>query len=434
MSPELVGIIGVVLLIVLFLLRVQVGLSMLIVGFVGYSYIVNPSAAFAVVSLVPYSTVGSYSLSVMPLFILMGMFLSYGGLGRDVFTAVDAWFRQTKGGMAIAAVGACAGFAAVSGSATATAATIGAVALPEMKKYGYSDSLSTACVAVGGTLGILIPPSTVLILYGVMTELSIGKLLMAGLVPGILLAVLLMVTIYVQVRLKPSIAPTRPAAPMKERMASLGLIWPLILIFILVMGGIYGGIFSPTEAAACGAFIALIFSIATKRFSRSAFKGSLDQTVRTSAMLFLILIGANVFGRFLAVTQIPFQLSDFIAGLEVSRYVVMAVIMLIMVFLGCFVEGLSLMVLTIPILYPLIINLGFDGVWFGPFLVVLLNIGMVTPPVGVNVFVTAGVAKNVPIMTIFRGVAPLWLGMIACAILLVAFPQIVTFLPSLMKG
>lgn len=433
MSPEIVGAIGVVLLIVCFLLRVQIGFSMLIIGFIGYAYIVNTSAALSVLSLVPYSSVGAYSLSVIPLFILMGMFLSYGGLGRDVFTAVDAWFRHIRGGMAIATIGACAGFAAVSGSATATAATIGSVALPEMKKYGYADSLSTACVAVGGTLGILIPPSTVLILYGVMTELSIGKLLIAGIMPGLLQAVLLMAIIYIQVRLNPSLAPTRPSTSLKEKIAALRLIWPLIIIFLLVMGGIYGGIFSPTEAAACGAFIALIFSIVTKRFSRQALTGSLDQTVRTSAMLFMILIGANVFGRFLAASQIPFQLSDFIAGLEISPYLVMAVIIVIMVFLGCFVEGLSLMVLTIPILYPLVLSLGFDGVWFGPFLTVLLNIGMVTPPVGVNVFVTAGVAKDVPIMTIFRGVAPLWGGMIACAALLLAFPEIVTFLPSLMK-
>ena len=432
MSPEIVGAIGVVLLIVLFLLRVQIGFSMLIIGFLGYGYIVNFSGALAVLSLVPYSTVATYSLSVIPLFILMGMFLSYGGLGRDVFSAVDTWFRHIRGGMAVATIGACAGFAAVSGSATATAATIGSIALPEMKKYGYADSLATACVAVGGTLGILIPPSTVLILYGVMTELSIGKLLIAGIAPGLLLALLLMIIIYVQVRLNPRLAPTRPSAALKEKLATVKLIWPLIIIFLLVMGGIYGGIFSPTEAAACGAFIALIFSIATKRFSRAALAGSLDQTVRTSAMLFMILIGATAFGRFLAASQIPFQLSDFIAGLQISPYLVMLIIIVIMVILGCFVEGLSLMVLTIPILYPLVLDLGFDGIWFGPFLVVLLNIGMVTPPVGVNVFVTAGVAKDVPIMTIFRGVMPLWIGMIACAALLLAFPEIVTFLPSLM--
>lgn len=432
MSPEIVGAIGVVLLIVLFLLRVQIGFSMLIVGFLGYGYIVNFSASFAVLSLVPYSTVATYSLSVIPLFILMGMFLSYGGLGRDVFVAVDTWARHIRGGMGIATIGACAGFAAVSGSATATAATIGSIALPEMKKYGYADSLATACVAVGGTLGILIPPSTVLIIYGVMTELSIGRLLIAGILPGLLLALLLMIVIYVQVRLNPSLAPTRPSTSLREKVATLKLIWPLIIIFILVMGGIYGGIFSPTEAAAAGAFIALIFSIVTKRFSRAALTGSLDQTVRTTAMLFMILIGATAFGRFLAASQIPFRLSDFIAGLQISPYLVMMVIIVIMVILGCFVEGLSLMILTVPIIYPLVLDLGFDGIWFGPFLVVLLNIGMVTPPVGVNVFVTAGVAKDVPIMTIFRGVMPLWIGMIACAVLLLVFPEIITFLPSLM--
>lgn len=432
MSPELVGIIGIVLLLVCFMLRMQIGLSMLLIGFAGYAYIVNPGAAFSVVGQVPYSTVSYYSFSVMPLFILMGMFLSYGGLGRDVFQAVDVWFRHTRGGMAIATIGACSGFAAVSGSATATAATIGSVALPEMKKYGYSDSMATACVAVGGTLGILLPPSTVLILYGILTELSIGKLLIAGIVPGILQAVLLMATIYIQVCINPSLAPTRPSSLFKDKILALASVWPLIIIFFLVMGGIYGGIFTPTEAAACGAFIALMFSIITRRFSRNAFVESLDKTVRTTAMLFLILIGAMVFSRFLAVSKIPFELSSYIAWLDVSRHVVMALILFMLLVLGCFVEGISLMVLTIPILYPLVTNLGFDGIWFGVVMIVMLNIGMVTPPVGVNVYVTAGVAKDVPLLTIFRGVLPLWLAMIACAVLLVAFPQIVTFLPSLM--
>lgn len=433
MSPELAGIVGILLLLVLFAFRMSIGLSMLAVGFLGYAYLTNISAGVAVLGMSPYNTARFYALSVIPLFILMGMFLSYGGLGRDVYQAVDTWMRHLRGGMAMATIGACAAFSAVSGSATATAATLGTVALPEMKRYKYQDSLATACVAVGGTLGILIPPSTVLILYGILVEAPIGQLLIAGILPGILQAVLFMVTIYLQVKYNTSLAPLRPEAPFREKLASLRKVWPVLVIFLLVMGGIYIGIFTPTEAAAVGAFGALIFSLATKRFSRRVLIDSLDQSARTTAMLFLILIGAIVFSRFLAVTNIPFELSAFIAGLGVSRYIVMALILFLLLVLGCFVEGISLLVLTIPILYPLIIDLGFDGIWFGVVMVVMLNIGLVTPPVGINVYVTAGVAKDVPLMTIFRGVVPLWIAMIACAILLVVFPQIATFLPSLMR-
>lgn len=433
MSPELTGIVAVALLLVLFLLRMQIGISMLLVGYLGYSYLVNPSAGLSVLGMVPYSTASFYGFSVMPMFILMGMLLSYSGLGKDVFQAVDVWLRHLRGGMAMATIGACAAFAAVSGSATATAATIGGVALPEMRRYGYSDSLATACVAVGGTLGILIPPSTVLILYGILVELPIGQLLIAGILPGLLLAALLMLAIYIQVRRNPQLAPTQAEMAFRQKIASLRPVWPVILIFLLVMGGIYMGWFTPTEAAAGGAFIALVYSMIARRLTRKVLSQSLDQTARTTAMLFLILIGAVVFSRFLAVTRIPFELSEVVAGLAVSRYVVMVLILFVLLILGTFVEGLSLMVLTIPILYPLVTGLGFDGIWFGVVLVVMLNIGMVTPPVGMNVYVTAAVAKDVPLMVIFRGVIPLWFAMIACVILLVVFPQIVTFLPNLMK-
>jgi tripartite ATP-independent transporter DctM subunit len=434
MSPEITGVLGVVILLVLFLLKMQVGLSMLIVGFLGYGYLTNQTASLAVIGQVPYSTASTYSLSVIPLFILMGMFLSYGGLGKDIYKAVDAWMRHLRGGMAIATIGACAAFSAVCGSATATAATIGTIALPEMKRYRYDDGLATAVVAAGGTLGILIPPSTILILYGLLTQLPIGKLLMAGLLPGLLQTFLFMITVYIQVRWDPKKAMTLPEASMKEKMAAFKTVWPILAIFVFVMGGIYVGIFTPTEAAAAGAFIAMIFSIITKRFTRGNLADSLDASARTTAMLFLILIGALVFSRFLAVTKIPMELSSMIAAMNLSPYVVIMIIFFVMVILGCFIEGISLMVLTLPILYPLVtVTLGFDGIWFGVLMVIMLNIGMVTPPVGMNVYVTAGVAKNVPLMTIFRGVTPFWIAMIACGLIIIPFPQIVTILPSLMK-
>jgi tripartite ATP-independent transporter DctM subunit len=281
-------------------------------------------------------------------------------------------------------------------------------------------------------MDILIPPSSVLVLYGILTEESIGKLLIAGILPGLLLAALFAVVIYIWVKRDPTAAPVEPAAPFREKVRSLKPIWAVVVIFILVMGGIYRGFFTPTEAAAVGAFISLIVSLVSRRFSRNAMLEALDSGARTTAMLFIILIGAIVFSRFLAVTRIPFELSSYIASLEVSRYVIIGIIVVVMIVLGCFIEGISLMVLTVPILYPLIKNLGFDGVWFGVLFVTLLNIGMCTPPVGINVYVTAGVAKDVPLMTIFKGVVPFWIAMVVAAILLVAFPQIALWLVSFM--
>lgn len=432
MSPVLVGILGVILLLILFMLRMQVGMSMLIVGFLGFAYLSNTSASLTLLGMVPYATAGAYGLSVIPLFILMGMFLSYGGLGKDIFDAANTWVRHIKGGMAMATIAAIAVWSAISGSATATAASLGSVVLPEMKRHNYNDALATACVAAGGTMDILIPPSSVLVLYGLLTEESIGKLLIAGILPGLLLAALFAVVILIWVNHDPTAAPIQPAAPFKEKIRSLKPIWAVIVIFLMVMGGIYKGFFTPTEAAAVGAFVSLIVSLVSKRFSRSAMIGAMEEAASTTAMLFLILIGAIIFSRFLAVTTIPYRLTGFIAGLDVSRYVIIGIIGAALIFLGCFIEGLSLMVLTVPILYPLIIDLGFDGIWFGVFLVTLLNIGMVTPPVGINVYVTAGVAKGVPLMTIFKGVTPFWFSMIFCAILLVAFPGIATWLVSFM--
>ena len=432
MSPELVGILGVIVLLILFGLRMQVGMSMLIVGFVGFAYVSNTSASLTLLGMVPYATAGSYGLSVIPLFILMGMFLSYGGLGKDIFEAANTWVRHIKGGMALATITAIAIWSAISGSATATAASLGSVVLPEMKRHKYNDALATACVAAGGTMDILIPPSSVLVLYGLLTEESIGKLLIAGILPGLLLAALFAVVVFIWVKRDPTAAPVQPPAPFREKIRSLKPIWAVIVIFIMVMGGIYWGFFTPTEAAAIGAFVSLIVSLVSKRFSRGAMIAALEEAASTTAMLLLILIGAIIFSRFLAVTTIPYQLTTFIAGLEVSRYVIISIIAVALIFLGCFIEGLSLMVLMVPILYPLILDLGFDGIWFGVFLVTLLNIGMVTPPVGINVYVTAGVAKDVPLMTIFKGVTPFWISMIFAAALLVVFPEIATWLVSFM--
>lgn len=433
MSPELIGLIGIAVLLLLFAFRMLVGVSMLMVGFLGYCYLVSSKAGLTKLGIDPYVTASNYSLSVVPLFILMGMFLSYGGLGRDLYRAVDTWLGHLRGGMAMATIAACAGFAAVSGSTTATAATMATVALPEMKRYGYKDSLATACVAAGGTLGILIPPSVILVLYGIITFEPIGKLLIAGILPGILQTVLFMGAIYLQVRRNPGIAPLRAETVFSEKIASLRKVWPVLAIFLVAVGGIYLGVFTPTEAGAVGAFAAFIFSLATRHLNKESLIGALDQAARTTAMIFLIVIGATVFGHFLAVTKIPFELSAFVAGLGVSPYFIMSLILLLFVVLGCFMEGIAMLVLTMPIIHPLVIDLGFDGVWFGVVIILMLNIGLVTPPVGLNVYITAGVAKDVRLETIFRGVIPLWIAMVVCAALVVAFPQIVMFLPNLMR-
>lgn len=432
MSPELIGFIGIGILLVLFASRMLVGVSMLMVGFLGYCYLISPKAGLTKLGIEPFVTSSNYSLSVVPLFVLMGMILSYGGLGRDIYRAVDTWVGHLRGGMAMATIGACAGFAAVSGSTTATAATIATVALPEMERYGYKDSLATACVAAGGTLGILIPPSIILILYGIITLEPIGKLLIAGILPGILQTILFMGTVYIQVRRNPDIAPLHPEAAFSEKLTSLKKVWPVLAIFILAMGGIYLGVFTPTEAGGVGAFGAFIFSLAAGHLNKESLVGALDQAARITAMIFLIVIGATVFGQFLTVTKIPFELSAFVAGLGISRYLIMAIILFLFFVLGCFMEGIAILVLTMPIIHPLIIDLGFNGVWFGVVIIIMLNIGLVTPPVGLNVYITGGVAKNVPLQTIFRGVIPFWLAMIMCVALLIAFPQIATFLPNLM--
>ena len=428
------GILGVALLLILFASRMQVGMSMLIVGFLGFTYLSDTSSSLPLLGMVSYAAASAYSLSVIPLFILMGMFLSYGGLGKDIFDAANAWVRHVRGGMAMATIVAIAVWSAISGSATATAATIGTIVLPEMKRRGYNDALATACVAAGGTMDILIPPSSVLVLYGILTEESIGKLLIAGTLPGLLMAALFAGVIYIWVKRYPTAAPIEPPTPFREKVRALKPIWAVVVIFVLVMGGIYRGFFTPTEAAAVGAFISLIVSLVSKRFSLRAMVEALDSGARTTAMLFIILIGAIIFSRFLAVTRLPFDLSSYITTLDVSPYVIIGIIIVLMIFLGCFIEGISLMVLTVPILHPLVIKLGFDGVWFGVLFALLLNIGLCTPPVGMSVYIVAGVAKDVPLMTIFRGVTPFWLAMVFGAILLVVFPQIALWLVSFMKA
>lgn len=434
MSPEIVGLLGVLLLIILIFMKVSVGLSLFLIGFLGISFLADIDSALSQLGSSAFGSANSYSLSVIPLFILMGMFMSNTGLGKDLFKAVDKWIGHFRGGLAIATVGAASIFSAISGSTNATTATLAKICIPEMNEYKYQTNFSTAAVAAGGTLGSLIPPSVLLIIYGSLTSEPIGPLLIAGLIPGILLTFLFIILINIQVRVNPSIAPHKTdKAPMKDRVSSLKNIWPFLIIFIVSIGGIYFGFFTPSEAGGVGAFGAFLATVITKRLTIKSLIDSLDETLRLSVMIFLILIGASLFGKFLALSQIPIFLTTQVANLGMSPYLLLIGILIVYLLLGMILEGIAIMVLTLPIVYPLIIQLGFDGLWFGIIMILLINIGILTPPLGLSVYIISGVVKDVPIAKIFKGVVPVIIAMVAFTVILIIFPKIVTFLPSLIQ-
>ncbi|MFD2043836.1 TRAP transporter large permease [Ornithinibacillus salinisoli] len=433
MNPELIGVVGIIVLLLLFVIRIPIGISLILVGTVGLAFIRDWDSALVQLGTTPFSTASSYSLSVIPLFILMGMFLSYSGFGRDLYTAVDAWIGHIKGGLAMTTIGTSALFSAISGSVNATTATMARISLPEMKKYRYDDALSTSCVAAGGTLGILIPPSVILVLYGILTMEPIGKLLIAGLVPGLLQMALFMLLIYVMVWRNPTLAPVTEKKRFILKLKSLSSVWPFIFLFALSIGGIYYGFFTPTEAGGVGAFGAFILTVVTKRLSWEHFKTSLSETTRLTAAIFFIIIGADIFSKFLALSTIPVKITQFVSNLALPAMGILGLILLVYLILGLFLEGIAIFVLTLPVVYPLITMLGFDGVWFGVVMILVMNIGLMTPPMGLSVYIISGVAKDVPAQRIFRGVIPMLLMMILCLVLIVVFPKIVTFLPELMR-
>lgn len=433
MTSLTVGAIGIGVLFILLFSRMPIGLVMGLVGFVGFAYLVDFESALGILRIVPYTTFADYGLSVIPLFILMGEFCFFAGLSKDLYDTVHRWLGHMRGGLAMATVGACAGFAAVSGSSLATAATMSAVALPEMKRYKYDDRLATGAVAAGGTIGVLIPPSVILIIYGVITEQSIGKLFLAGFIPGVLEAVFYMVTIYILCKRNPLMGPPGPKTSMIEKIISLKTTWVVLLLFILVIGGLYMGVFSPTEAAGVGAFGAFIFGLARRRLGWQAIKSSFTETGKNTAMIFIIIMGAMILGYFLAVSRLPFELASIIGGLEVNRYIILALILVLYIFLGCLMDSMAMLLITVPIFFPLIMSLGFNPIWFGVVMVRVCEIGLITPPVGLNVFIISGVARDVSMYTIFRGIVPFLIADVIHVALLVAVPQISLLLPSLMK-
>ncbi len=432
-TPVTAGFLSLCLLVVLLFTGMHIGIVMGILGFLGLAYVAGLGPGLSSIRTTPYSTISSYDFSVVPLFILMGLFCFHSGLSRDLYLTMYRWLGHLPGGLAMATVGGCAGFAAVSGSSLATVATMGTVALPEMRRYKYDSALATGCIAAGGSIGILIPPSIIFMIYGILTEQSIGKLFLAGFIPGVLEAVFYIITIYILCKRNPLMGPRGERVNFIERLVSLKGTWGVLALFLLVIGGIYMGVFTPTEAAGVGAFGALLFALGKRQLNWKNFTDSLIETGKTTAMVFFMLIGANIFSYFLAVTRLPFELSTFIAGLGVNRYIILGSIILFYLFLGCFVGVLPTIVLTVPVLFPVLVSLGFDPIWFGVIIVRMVEIGSITPPLGINVFVMKGVAKDLPMATIFRGIVPFFIADLFHVSLLVAVPQISLFLPGLMK-
>ncbi|MBA7524530.1 hypothetical protein ES705_16670 [subsurface metagenome] len=433
LEPFTAGLVGVGFLLLLLFLGLQVGLAIGLVGFLGMVYLSSNSAGLGVLATVPYRTFASYSMSIIPLFLLMGTFCFHSGLSVDLYQTMNCWLGRLPGGLAMATVGACAGFAAVSGSGMATAATFGKVALPEMKKYHYDDKLATGAVAAGGTIGILIPPSVILVIYGMLTDQSIGELFLAGFIPGVTEALFYVVTIYILCKHNPLLGPIGAKTTFIQKLYSLKSTWGVIALFGLVMGSIYLGICSPTEAAAVGALGAFLYALSRRKLSWQNFIDSIMDTGKTTAMIFLIITGTVIFAHFLAVTRLPIELASWAVGLEVNRYIIFGGIILIYLFLGAFMGAMGMILLTVPIFFPVVVSLGFNPIWFGIMVVRVCEMGAITPPVGVNVYVIHGVAKDIPLRTIFRGVVPFFIADMFHVGLLIAVPQVVLFLPSLIK-
>jgi tripartite ATP-independent transporter DctM subunit len=434
MSLAVVGILGILaLLAVLFLLGTPVGFAMGLVGFVGFSLVVSFKAALNMLGAVIWSTFSQYGLTVIPLFIFMGQIAFYSGVNEKLYQSAYKWVGHVRGGLAMATVMACAAFAAICGSNAATAATMTTVALPEMKKYGYDPRLSTGAIACGSTLGVVIPPSVVLIIIGLSTEQSIAKLFYGGLGAGLALALLLVLSVYGICRLHPAWGPVGPGFTLREKIRSLSGALEMVVLFLLVMVGLLVGVFTPAEAGAVGSFFALVISLVQRRLTWKGFLASVTDTVRVSCMVIVIVAGAMIFGRFLAVTRIPFDIASWVVDLPVPKVAIMAIIFSIFVVGGMIMDALALLLITIPIFFPVAVELGYDPLWFGVTITVITTLGAVTPPVGATTYVVAGMSRGIPMKDVFRGTAYFLPAYLLCVIILMIFPQIATYLPGLVR-
>ncbi len=433
MSLAMIGLIGVVVLFVLIFLNMPVGLTLALVGFLGFIWVRGMEGGLSVLSTDYFRTASTYAFSVIPLFVAMGFIASETRLSADGYYTVDKWVGHLRGGLAMSATMACAIFAAICGDAIATACTVASVSLPQMRKRRYSDVLSLGCLAAGGNLGFLIPPSIGFIVYGIFTEESIGTLFIAGILPGILLTILFIFAIWVRCRMNPELGPASSPASWGERFASLRHIIGPAIVIVMVLGGIYAGIFTPTEAGAAGCFGVIVVGLIYRRMSLKGLSASLNETARLTGKIFVLVTGAIIFSRFLTVTEVALWVANFMASLTINRYLILALVIVFYMAIGFIMDIMSIVVITAPVIHPALVGLGFDGIWIGVLVMITILMGNITPPVGIVVFGLAGYVTDVSTWTIFRGVWPFVYAMIACIVILVAFPIIAMFLPDLMR-
>ena len=431
MSAEIVGLIGIVILLILIFARIWIGVAMAVVGILGYAYLVGWEKASLMAGMEPFSQTAYHPITAVPLFLLLGAIVSVTGISTDLYNAARKWIGHVRGGLAMATVAACGGFAAVCGDSIATAVTMGKVAYPEMKRYNYDAKLAAGCIAAGGTIGILIPPSLGFILYGILTEQSIGQLFIAGIIPGILEVIFYMATIFIICRFNPSLGPPGPRVALKEKIIGLKEVWPMLVIFLFIIISLYKGICTPTEAGAIGSFGAIVVTFILRRLKWNNFHSAVTETAGNTTMIIFLIIGAYILTRFLTVSQLPVTLGKYIAGLEVSRAMILAAIVGFYIILGCFLDVLPAIILTVPIIYPIVVALGYDPIWWGVVMVRVMEVGMISPPIGINVFVLARTTET-PIGTIYRGVLPFVLSDVLHIALLIAVPELSLYLVKLM--
>ena len=429
-DPLLVGVTAFLVLVFLLAITVPIGVAMMLCGVGGLAMIIGLVPSLSLFGTTVMQSVVTYDLSIIPLFILMGALASRSGLSQELYDAFNAWLGGFRGGLALATVGACGAFAAICGSSVATAATMSKVALPEMKKYRYSDSMATGSVAAGGIIGILIPPSVILVLYGLLTESSIGDLFIAGFLPGILTILVFMIVISIVTRLHPESGPAGEKSTWKQKLNATLKTWAIMALFATVIGGIYFGVFTPTEAAGVGAFGALFIAFSRKRLNREMLNETLLETGQTSAMIFTILIGAITLNNLVIFSGLANALADFVSGLDMSPATVMLIILLMYLIMGCFLDALAMILLTVPIFYPIVLDLGYDPIWFGIIVVMVVELGLITPPIGMNVFVIKGMAQSVPLVAIYKGVLPFVIGQVLLIIAVFLIPDIALWLPE----
>jgi len=436
MNSTWIGVIGIVVMILVFMTRMPVAYVMTLVGFLGFGTVVSFHGALNLLAKDFYEVFSNYDLTTIPLFILMGQLAFSSGISRRLYDSAYKFLGAIRGGLAIATVAACTLFGAVCGSSAATAATMATVGMPEMRRFNYADELSAGSVASGGGLGMIMPPSVVLIIYGILTEQSIGKLFVAGIIPAILVTILFTFTIMIWCALRPQQGPKGERSSWKVRFRSLLDLGETLAVFLLVMSGLFFGLFTPTEAAAVGVFGVMLVSLIRRQLTWKSFVDALYETLRTSCMVMVLVAGAVIFGKFMAVTRIPFDIASWIGGFDLPAIIVLAMVVMVYFIGGCFMDSLALVMLTVPIFFPLVQQLGYDPIWFGIIIVMVTEMGVITPPVGINVYVVYGVARSLPggikLETIFKGIFPFMAAVLVGVIIMMIFPELILFLPNLM--